>query len=246
MGQSTQVWKSLFNPDPSANTHLPTTVGSWAITNISTSVFTSPTPVPISLFASIGRLIPPLWSQVSCSGASVADVCADVCASRVDLLVVVIGTDVDADVVAGAVVAVVASVSVLSALVNSVSCDLTLSKAQSASLGVRSMPNFASRSSSLGPSRSTMPRVIYCAWLQAQVRLPSNLVAATASTWRMTVDRSNSMRSSFIAPKVFAFVSHRTCRTQSPRRVRSRARALSSIQRTMLCFARTLHLEPCG
>ena len=50
----------LSNPDPSVSTRLPPTVGCCSTTNIAMSVPTSPTPVPISLFASIGRLIPPL------------------------------------------------------------------------------------------------------------------------------------------------------------------------------------------
>ena len=54
---------------------------------------------------------------MACVGTSVADACV----SRIGLLVVVIGTDVDADVVAGAVVVVVVGVSGISACLNSVS-----------------------------------------------------------------------------------------------------------------------------
>ena len=181
---------------------------------------------------------------MACIGTSVADVSA----SRVGLLVVVVSTDVDADFVAGAVVVAEVDVSGISACLMSVSCSLPFSKrslhvsecdpCQASHRGTGTVTVDHASSDVLAPDHKLKSHYRWLLALKSSDH-PSDLFTAPVSTWSMSADSSSSMSSSFIADEVLfceladadidAFLPSREqleCPTelveQSPRRVRSR------------------------
>ena len=133
---------------------------------------------------------------------------------------------------------------------------------------MRSLPSFASRAFATGTvavnhvsSDVLAPhRRLKChyRWLRALKSSdhPSDLVAASTSTWSTLADRSSSMCSSYIAEKVLArelfrlppiagaacLVSHRNCE-QSPRRVRSRLSTFVYTKKALSCPSSSVGTE---